>query len=120
MGELSGFYVVDVGIVIVCCFFLQLVITERIFGNLAILGDVCYFDKGLFCHMAKPQPDIVKMDGRDQNGCCAGTVGTKYIGIAVNKTTQTEGADPSEYTWSLFKGADGESFTPMGNWKTGS
>ena len=53
---------------------------------------------------------------------------TKYIGIAVNKTTPTEGTDPSEYTWSLFrgaqgpqgeKGADGESFTPMGNWKTG-
>ena len=32
---------------------------------------------------------------------------TKYIGIAVNKTTPTEGTDPSEYTWSLFRGAQG-------------
>ena len=39
--------------------------------------------------------------------------GTKYIGIAVNKETATEGTDPSEYTWSLFKGADGLSI----DWK---
>lgn len=32
---------------------------------------------------------------------------TKYIGIAVNKTTEVEGTDPSEYTWSKFKGEDG-------------
>lgn len=32
---------------------------------------------------------------------------TKYIGIAVNKTTEIEGTDPSEYTWSKFKGEDG-------------
>lgn len=32
---------------------------------------------------------------------------TKYIGIAVNKLTSTESNSPSDYTWSLFKGADG-------------
>ncbi len=32
---------------------------------------------------------------------------TKYIGIAVNKETATESSDPSDYTWSLFKGKDG-------------
>lgn len=31
---------------------------------------------------------------------------TKYIGIAVNKDTATESNKPSDYTWSLFKGAD--------------
>ena len=39
------------------------------------------------------------------------TANTRYIGIAVNKTTQAEGTNPSEYTWSLFKGADGTSVT---------
>ena len=33
---------------------------------------------------------------------------TKYIGIAVNKTTPTESANPADYTWSLFKGTDGQ------------
>ena len=33
---------------------------------------------------------------------------TKYIGIAVNKETSVEGTDPSEYTWSKFKGEDGK------------
>ncbi|CAM3686961.1 hypothetical protein PMAG_a0396 [Pseudoalteromonas mariniglutinosa NCIMB 1770] len=33
---------------------------------------------------------------------------TKYIGIAVNKTTATESTNPANYTWSLFKGADGQ------------
>ena len=47
------------------------------------------------------------------------TASTKYIGIAVNKTTQQEGTDPSEYTWSLFRGADGEGFTVHGQWKSG-
>lgn len=37
------------------------------------------------------------------------TANTKYIGIAVNKETATEGTNPSDYTWSLFKGADGTS-----------
>ena len=32
---------------------------------------------------------------------------TGYIGIAVNKDTSTEGTDPSEYTWSKFRGEDG-------------
>ena len=32
---------------------------------------------------------------------------TKYIGIAVNKETASESTDPMEYTWSLFRGADG-------------
>lgn len=33
---------------------------------------------------------------------------TKYIGIAVNKTTATESTNKTDYTWSLFKGADGK------------
>ncbi|MDR0402951.1 MAG: hypothetical protein LBH35_05105, partial [Treponema sp.] len=32
---------------------------------------------------------------------------TKYIGIAVNKTTATESNNKADYSWSLFKGADG-------------
>lgn len=32
---------------------------------------------------------------------------TKYIGIAVNKETASESTDPMQYTWSLFRGADG-------------
>lgn len=32
---------------------------------------------------------------------------TQYIGIAVNKTTDTESNTPSDYTWSKFKGDDG-------------
>lgn len=36
------------------------------------------------------------------------TDSTKYIGIAVNKTTEVEGTDPSEYTWSKFRGEDGK------------
>ena len=32
---------------------------------------------------------------------------TQYIGIAVNKTTSTEGTDPQQYTWSKFKGDQG-------------
>lgn len=31
----------------------------------------------------------------------------KYIGIAYNKTTQTESTNPKDYTWSLIQGADG-------------
>lgn len=44
---------------------------------------------------------------------------TKYIGIAVNKETATESSNPSDYTWSLFKGADGVSITNSGAWHTG-
>lgn len=56
---------------------------------------------------------------------------TKYIGIAVNKLTPTEGTDPSEYTWSKFKGEQGEqgeqgdkgdkgdSVSNLGQWNTG-
>lgn len=36
---------------------------------------------------------------------------TKYIGIAVNKTTQTESNNKADYTWSLFKGDDGASYS---------
>ena len=35
------------------------------------------------------------------------TTNTKYIGIANNKLTSKEGTDPSEYTWSKFRGDDG-------------
>lgn len=33
---------------------------------------------------------------------------TVYIGIAVNQTSRTEGTDPTAYSWSKFKGADGK------------
>lgn len=36
------------------------------------------------------------------------TDSTKYIGIAVNKDTATESNDPADYTWSRFRGEDGE------------
>ena len=44
---------------------------------------------------------------------------TKYIGIAVNKETATESSNPSDYTWSKFKGEDGQSVSSMGRWYTG-
>lgn len=46
---------------------------------------------------------------------------TKYIGIAVNKETVTESSNPSDYTWSLFKGkdgADGLSVIGGGHWES--
>ena len=36
---------------------------------------------------------------------------TKYIGIAVNKTTANESTNKSDYTWSKFKGEDGKDGT---------
>lgn len=33
---------------------------------------------------------------------------TEYIGIAPNKTVASESSNPADYTWSLFKGADGQ------------
>ena len=44
---------------------------------------------------------------------------TKYIGIAVNKETATEGSNPADYTWSQFKGNKGDGYTQMGQFKTG-
>lgn len=44
---------------------------------------------------------------------------TKYIGIAVNKETAAESNNPSDYTWSKFKGEDGQSVSSMGRWYTG-
>lgn len=50
---------------------------------------------------------------------------TVYIGIAVNKTSQTEGNNPSDYTWSQFKGNkgdkgdQGDGYTHMGQWRSG-
>lgn len=35
------------------------------------------------------------------------TDSTKYIGIAVNKDTATESNNPTDYTWSRFRGEDG-------------
>ena len=40
---------------------------------------------------------------------------TKYIGIAVNKETATESDNPSDYTWSKFRGDDGTSFNLKGS-----
>ncbi len=50
---------------------------------------------------------------------------TKYIGIAVNKETAVESTDPTDYTWSKFKGEDGkdgedgDSVSNHGQWQTG-
>lgn len=44
---------------------------------------------------------------------------TKYIGIAVNKETATESNNPSDYTWSKFKGGDGQSVSSLGRWHAG-
>ena len=47
---------------------------------------------------------------------------TKYIGIAVNKETATESSNPTDYTWSQFKGNKGDKgdgYTQMGQFKTG-
>ena len=41
---------------------------------------------------------------------------TKYIGIAVNQTTSTEGTDPSKYSWSKFRGDDGVSAPTLYTW----
>ena len=50
---------------------------------------------------------------------------TKYIGIAVNKETAVESTNPTDYTWSKFKGEDGkdgedgDSISNHGQWQTG-
>ena len=41
------------------------------------------------------------------NGISDDPTGKEYIGIAYNKLDDTESDNPSDYTWSLFKGADG-------------
>ncbi|MDC6464981.1 tail fiber domain-containing protein [bacterium] len=41
------------------------------------------------------------------SGFSDSSVGKSYIGFAFNKTTPTESTNPSDYTWSLVKGADG-------------
>lgn len=47
---------------------------------------------------------------------------TKYIGIAYNKKEQTPSKNPSDYTWSNFKGEQGppgEGMSPLGEWYDG-
>lgn len=47
---------------------------------------------------------------------------TRYLGIAVNKNTATEGSNPADYKWSLFKGSDGKdglSVVGGGHWESG-
>jgi len=39
-----------------------------------------------------------------------------YIGMAFNKTTSTASAVPTDYTWSLIKGADGTDGLPTYTW----
>lgn len=39
------------------------------------------------------------------------TDNTKYIGIAVNQLTASESNNPADYTWSRFKGEDGQNGT---------
>lgn len=38
--------------------------------------------------------------------------GKSYLGIAYNKTSQTESNNPADYTWSLFQGPQGEQGVP--------
>lgn len=61
-------------------------------------------------------PDTVPWIDTDGNTICD-TVGSPiylepeyvaYIGIANNKETPTESDDPADYTWTRYKGADGE------------
>ena len=42
------------------------------------------------------------------NGISNEPTGKTYIGLAYNKTTQTESNTPSDYTWSLIKGDKGD------------
>ena len=44
------------------------------------------------------------------------TANTLYLGIAINKTTATESTNTDDYTWSLFKGADGADGEPKYVW----
>ena len=46
-------------------------------------------------------------DDASGTGMTNNPTGKKYIGLAYNKSTSTESDDPTEYTWALFKGADG-------------
>ena len=41
---------------------------------------------------------------------------TRYVGIAANKETPTPGTDPKEYTWLLFKGANGRGIKTVTNY----
>ena len=47
-------------------------------------------------------------DDINGNGMSDSPDGKYYIGIAYNKTTQTESSVASDYAWSLFRGSDGE------------
>lgn len=48
-------------------------------------------------------------DSATGSGMSDSPSGKSYIGLAYNKTSATEGSDPSDYTWSLIKGSDGRS-----------
>ncbi|KYN90557.1 hypothetical protein ATY35_09710 [Vibrio cidicii] len=47
-------------------------------------------------------------DSSSGAGLSDSSAGKSYIGIAHNKTTPVESTNPADYTWSLFKGADGQ------------
>lgn len=51
-------------------------------------------------------------DDAQGNGMDDSPNGKKYLGVAYNKESKTESSTPSDYTWSLFKGADGSDGTP--------
>ena len=50
-------------------------------------------------------------DDSSGNGLSDSPNGKKYIGIAYNKTTQTESTNKTDYTWSLIKGENGSNGT---------
>lgn len=46
-------------------------------------------------------------DAQNGSGMSGTSLGKTYIGIAHNKPTMNASDDPTDYTWSLIKGADG-------------
>lgn len=46
-------------------------------------------------------------DNASGSGMSDSPAGKKYIGIAVNKSTETESTNAADYNWSLIQGADG-------------
>lgn len=69
-----------------------------------------------------PHPDDLKAlqtytwiryaDSATGSGISNDPTGKTYIGFAYNKTTATESNTPSDYTWSLIKGTDGQPGAP--------
>lgn len=55
---------------------------------------------------------ICYADDEHGNGMSNDPMDKKYIGLAHNKDVSTEGTNPTDYTWSLFRGEDGTDGVP--------